>query len=231
MLDIAEPSIEHDVPRLGKDTALYTNGSIVPIIQSGAVILNGSEVITRSPTPRSRDESLAPSSKRVKDRSEDPSGLAGQVHSILSIDSPPNGTPAPEPASSHHIDEHIPKVHQLQVAMLPTGLCYDVRMRFHCELQPHQRPDDHHPEDPRRIYEIYKTLCQAGLVDDPMSTRPLVPQPLARVMARNATPEEICMVHDARHYAFMESLRSGCAFLSPLMPLTDAAQIPPRQNY
>jgi len=208
MLDIADSFTRHDAPKPDKDTPCYTNSSIIPLAQSGAVTLNGSWTVTRSPTPGSRDNSLGPSLKRPRHGSEDPSGLVKKIHSILSIDSPSNGIPASMSSSSSDIDENKPKRHQLQVAMLPTGLCYDVRMRFHCELQPHQRADDHHPEDPRRIFEIYQALCHAGLVDDPMSTRPLVPQPLARVMARNATAGEICLVHDARHFAFMDSLRS-----------------------
>jgi len=208
MLDRAESFTRCDASHSHKDAPYHTNSSIIPLAQSGAVTLNGSQTVSRSPTPGSRDNSLDPCLKRVRHKSEDPSGLVKKIHSILSIDSPSNGTPASMPSSSPESDEDKPKRHQLQVAMLPTGLCYDVRMRFHCELQPHQRADDHHPEDPRRIFEIYQALCHAGLVDDPMSTRPLVPQPLARVMARNATAGEICLVHDARHYAFMDGLRS-----------------------
>ncbi len=208
MLGIAESFTRDDASQPHKDTPFHTNSSAIPLSQSGAVTLNGSQAFTRSPTPGSRDNSLNPSLRRARYNSEDPSGLVKQIHSVLSIDSPSNGTPASMPSSSPEIDEDKPKRHQLQVAMLPTGLCYDVRMRFHCELQPHQRADDHHPEDPRRIFEIYQALCHAGLVDDPMSTRPLVPQPLARVMARNATAGEICLVHNAKHYAFMDGLRS-----------------------
>lgn len=36
----------------------------------------------------------------------------------------------------------------LPLASLATGLCYDHRMRFHCEVSPQS---DVHPEDPRRI--------------------------------------------------------------------------------
>ncbi|KAL1959893.1 hypothetical protein VTO42DRAFT_561 [Malbranchea cinnamomea] len=87
-------------------------------------------------------------------------------------------------------------------ASLPTGLCYDIRMRYHCEVRP---TADVHPEDPRRIYYIYKELCKAGLVDDKMSSRPLVDQPLLRIPARDATEEEISLVHDEAHYAFVKS--------------------------
>lgn len=88
----------------------------------------------------------------------------------------------------------------LQVANLPTGLCYDMRMRYHCEMEPPTDRLEIHPEDPRRIYQIYKELCLAGLVDDPISKVPIVPKPLHRIYAREATQAEICLVHDLKHF-------------------------------
>ena len=87
-------------------------------------------------------------------------------------------------------------------ASLPTGLCYDVRMRYHCEIQP---STDVHPEDPRRIYYIHRELCKAGLVDHPSSTRPLVDQPLLDIPAREATKDEISLIHARDHYDFVKS--------------------------
>ena len=209
MLDTAESSMDHNGSQTQRDTAPFRNGLINPVVRSQAVTLNDSQFITRSPTPRSPVEPLSVSAIPTRQRSDDPAGLIKQVNSLLNIDSPPNGILASETNDELVIEEHTPKIHQLQVAMLPTGICYDVRMRFHCELQPHQRPDDHHPEDPRRIFCIYQALCEAGLVDDPvLSTRPLVPQPMVKIVARDATPQEICLVHDARHYTFMDNLRS-----------------------
>lgn len=101
------------------------------------------------------------------------------------------------------IDEPLdPRLAFLPRANLPTGLCYDTRMRFHCEVRPES---DVHPEDPRRIYYIYKELCKAGLVDDPSSARPLVKQPLQRIFAREATYDEIVLVHTSEHFAFVKS--------------------------
>lgn len=104
----------------------------------------------------------------------------------------------------------------LPYSKLPSGLCYDVRMRYHCELEP--LPDeegyvpgadpDLHPEDPRRIWSIYRELCQAGLVDDKMSIYGLVKTPLTRIEARYATPAEICLIHTRDHYDFVASLQS-----------------------
>ncbi|KAL2828050.1 hypothetical protein BDW59DRAFT_143701 [Aspergillus cavernicola] len=92
----------------------------------------------------------------------------------------------------------------LPLASMPSGLCYDVQMRYHCEVRP---TADVHPEDPRRIYYIFKELCRAGLVDDLESTRPLVARPLKRIHARNATEQEISLVHTTAHYAFIESTK------------------------
>lgn len=103
---------------------------------------------------------------------------------------------------SHDKDDEV--VQGLPLASRPTGLCYDIRMRYHCEVNPTL---DVHPEDPRRIYYIYKELCKAGLVDDPESSRPLVSQPLLRIDARDATEEEISLVHATEHYAFVESTK------------------------
>lgn len=92
----------------------------------------------------------------------------------------------------------------LPLGSMATGLCYDVRMRYHCEVRP---LSDMHPEDPRRIYYIYKELCKAGLVDDPDSSRPLAPQTLKRIPIREATEEEIRLIHTEAHYAFVHSTK------------------------
>lgn len=94
-------------------------------------------------------------------------------------------------------------------AGLASGLCYDVQMRYHCEVRP---TADVHPEDPRRIYYIYKELCRAGLVDDPESTKPIASRPLKRINARNATEAEISLVHTPDHFAFVQSTK-GIVYL------------------
>lgn len=98
----------------------------------------------------------------------------------------------------------------LPLASLRTGLCYDIRMRYHCEVRP---TADVHPEDPRRIYYIYKELCRAGLVDDPESSRPLATRTLQRIDVRNATPEELFLVHAPEHYNFVESTKGNICIL------------------
>lgn len=102
--------------------------------------------------------------------------------------------------------EHVDGTKSLRHSLLPTGLCYDIRMRYHCEVKPTM---DVHPEDPRRIHYIYKELCKAGLVDDPQSSRPLAPQPLHRIHAREATEGEISHVHTPAHYEFVKSTKGN----------------------
>ena len=115
-----------------------------------------------------------------------------------------------------------------RLAMLSTGLCYDVRMRYHCELDPPKQRLDFHPEDPRRIFCIFNELCKAGLVIDKDNltnedgVQILVPNPLMRVFARFATPAEICLVHDKKHYDFIESTRG---WLFTLLAFTNAKQL------
>lgn len=95
------------------------------------------------------------------------------------------------------------------VGSLATGLCYDPRMRWHCEVNPSA---DVHPEDPRRIYYIYLTLCKAGLVDSQLATRPLVAQPLRRITVRRAQESEIVLIHTEAHYAFVRATKGTSWF-------------------
>jgi histone deacetylase 6 len=93
----------------------------------------------------------------------------------------------------------------VEIAELPTGLCYDERMRYHAEVSA-TTGENVHPEDPRRIYYIYKELCEAGLVaDSRFSKMNLIARtPLLRIDAREATREECCLVHTEKHYDFVK---------------------------
>jgi histone deacetylase 6 len=122
-----------------------------------------------------------------------------------------------EPNSDWSDEEVMPRS-GLPVGSLATGLCYDERMRFHCEVRP---TSDVHPEDPRRIWYIYKELCRAGLVDDPMSTRPLAPQTLQRIKVVKATQEQITMIHTEAHYAFVKSTQGTSRWFCGSDPITD----------
>ena len=102
----------------------------------------------------------------------------------------------------------------LALASLGTGLCYDVRMRFHATTA---LQDDHHPEDPRRIFVIYEALCDAGLVQDEdydeMAAQERIKHNiLARIEARAATLPEILLVHTRAHYDFVRNSRGMAVF-------------------
>ena len=88
---------------------------------------------------------------------------------------------------------------------LKTGYCYDVRMRYHCELEPPKDRRDYHPEDPRRIFAIYKELCVGGLIYDKLlSQGTLVSKPLQQIDVREASEAEIELVHEVKHWQAMK---------------------------
>ncbi|KIV98406.1 hypothetical protein, variant 8 [Verruconis gallopava] len=102
-----------------------------------------------------------------------------------------------------------PAAPNLPYASQRTGLVYDPRMRFHTELEIDE-DEEIHPEDPRRIYEIYNDLVQAGLVvvEGQEVDERLKPYKLIRIPAREAEAGEICLVHSQRHYEWMTTLKS-----------------------
>jgi len=94
----------------------------------------------------------------------------------------------------------------LPYASKRTGLVYDPRMRFHAELNTDE--DDIHPEDPRRIWEIYRELVNGGLVDEEETPVDYTKHPfkLWRIPIRLAEPSEIALVHDSQLYDWVDSL-------------------------
>jgi histone deacetylase 6 len=90
---------------------------------------------------------------------------------------------------------------------LKTGLCYDVRMRYHAKIfTSYFEYIDPHPEDPRRIYRIYKMLVENGLVTDPtLSGIDDIGDLMLKIAVREALDEEILLVHTKEHLEFLES--------------------------
>ncbi|KAK9464085.1 uncharacterized protein V1516DRAFT_100484 [Lipomyces oligophaga] len=92
-------------------------------------------------------------------------------------------------------------------ALLKTGLCYDMRMRYHAKIinNAHDYLDPH-PEDPRRVYRIYKALADAGLVGLAGATGAMhiSSMVMQHIPAREAEKEEVTLVHDEKHWAFIE---------------------------
>ena len=95
-------------------------------------------------------------------------------------------------------------------AFLPTGCCYDDRMKLHANADWSNNP--HHPEDPRRIEAIMKTFRDAGLIytgsrfelEGLLKTSPTLW--MWRIQARAATEPEICTAHTASHFQWVRSL-------------------------
>ncbi|KAK9470821.1 uncharacterized protein V1510DRAFT_244261 [Dipodascopsis tothii] len=87
-----------------------------------------------------------------------------------------------------------------------TGLCYDMRMRYHAKLSASVYDyTDPHPEDPRRIYRVYKALAEAGLVDyNGSSATGKIGDVMQYIPAREATKDEVTLVHNAAHWDFLE---------------------------
>lgn len=101
-----------------------------------------------------------------------------------------------------------PRFPPLPYSSSRTGVVYDERMKFHAEYPELQSSVDFHPEDPRRISEIYEEIWQAGLIHGPND-----PPEDAHddqcwwIHTRPATSAEICLIHTPEHYNFIESLQ------------------------
>ncbi|OAR01822.1 hypothetical protein LLEC1_00665 [Akanthomyces lecanii] len=94
--------------------------------------------------------------------------------------------------------------------LLPTGCCYDDRMKLHMNAD--FSPNTHHPEDPRRIHEIFKAFKKMGLVyTGPQSHLPQILKEsptkyMWRIPARPARRDEICLAHSAEHLTWVEGI-------------------------
>lgn len=88
---------------------------------------------------------------------------------------------------------------------LKTGVVYDVRMRYHAKIfTSYFEYIDPHPEDPRRIYRIYKKLAEAGLIQDTsLSGSEDIGPLMVKIPIREATKEEILEVHTEEHLKFI----------------------------
>ncbi|KAI5963445.1 HDA1 [Candida pseudojiufengensis] len=100
-----------------------------------------------------------------------------------------------------------PSKPQLFYIPLKTGLVYDVRMRYHAKIfTSYFEYTDPHPEDPRRIYRIYKKLVEAGLVSDfSLSGIDELGPYIQKIPIREATMEEILEVHSEKHLQHIKS--------------------------
>ncbi|EGA73404.1 Hda1p [Saccharomyces cerevisiae AWRI796] len=80
-------------------------------------------------------------------------------------------------------------------------------MRYHAKIfTSYFEYIDPHPEDPRRIYRIYKILAENGLINDPtLSGVDDLGDLMLKIPVRAATSEEILEVHTKEHLEFIES--------------------------
>ncbi|KAJ5563097.1 Histone deacetylase HdaA [Penicillium sp. DV-2018c] len=190
----------HVLPNLNAATTFTTTHPPTHFKNQSNPTLAPSLISQAVASPSSRSEQSQARDAIAFSRISPPEGVITISDSTSSAAEQPKRDSSVE-ANSDWSDEEMPKA-GLPLASLATGLCYDVRMRYHCEVRPQS---DVHPEDPRRIYYIYKELCNAGLVDSEESTRPLAPRTLQRIQARDATSEEVTLVHTNAHYAFVRS--------------------------
>jgi histone deacetylase 6 len=99
----------------------------------------------------------------------------------------------------------IPRQH-----FLPTGCCYDDRMKLHANADFSASPA--HPEDPRRIEAIMKEFKDGGLVytggqQELLEILKISPTRwMWRIAARRATQAEICLAHTAAHFDWVRQL-------------------------
>lgn len=109
----------------------------------------------------------------------------------------------------HQINGKIVETTQPQLIYVPlkTGYCYDVRMRYHAKIVTSNFDYvDPHPEDPRRIYRVYKALAESGIIIDPkLEGLDEVGNLMQKIPIRFATDEEILLVHTPEHLDFIKS--------------------------
>jgi hypothetical protein len=193
-----EDAAPMDEPVSGMQT--QANGALLP--ESKPSLLDAFQAKT-----------IAPSFSRQSPLESTP-GISGDINDKLILGSSSEETDDDDSlldTESVRSEEDEMPFYGLPIRELPTGLCYDDRMRYHAEVASTSE-NSLHPEDPRRIFYIFKELSEAGLVADPKHPRPLVPQPLLRIDAREATEAECCLIHTPEHYAFVRAT-AGMPFL------------------
>jgi len=137
---------------------------------------------------------------------------ASQLPTVNSQQDLPRGDTSAADFFSSRALTNTPKPNPLPISSLRTGYCYDIRMRFHQTVDYR----DTHPEDPRRIYRIYKELALAGLIQDRETASVNRDELLLRLRARYATEEEILLVHSKEHLEEMKATESTHPLVSLL---------------
>lgn len=205
-LVVASTTNGHHVERTIDPTMISLNGDPqpgflgrkdhLPILSYGDSTRAKSVLSTSSPVQTTQFPNVPASDGRSvpssSDLGSDDMDIASSPASHVEVRNPPAPTFPPLPYSSKK-----------------TGLVYDSRMRFHAEpLSLMVNEGEIHPEDPRRIHEIFQEIQQAGLVQGPDEPEENArDEQCWRIHARSATRGEVCLIHTSEHYAFIESLQ------------------------
>ena len=162
--------------------------------------------------PSATDPAISPSPPRVGSRT-----LPGVEQDEIMDDESTNSSSSDEEEDQENLSRKgtqivevvvkVPAEPHVPYVSSRTGLVYDAQMRFHAELNSDE--DDIHPEDPRRIWEIYNELVKAGLVDDDQAPTEYSSKPfkLWRIPVRLAEASEVYLVHKPELYEWVASLR------------------------
>lgn len=126
-----------------------------------------------------------------------------------------DNTPSDEMDEADELDTPLgltdmPAGQMARRGQLPTGVCYDDRMKLHANADFGGKP--HHPEDPGRIEYIFTKFKKAGLIfmgseSEALELKRSNPTLyMWRIPSRQATEQEICLVHLPQHYAWVRKL-------------------------
>jgi histone deacetylase 6 len=216
MAAVDEVDVEMEEEPVLPTTELVTNGRNDATIDPAKLTLLGNLGSLNSVSPKLPFHGISSSLKTLPI----PRPFLGRNHSEShTVDSSPeldaDAMDITSPTSST-VQVRIPpppRYPPLPYSSSRTGVVYDERMKFHAEYPDLQNSIDYHPEDPRRISEIYEEIWQAGLIHGPTD-----PPEDARddqcwwIMTRPASSAEICLVHTRQHYDFIESLQRTFQF-------------------
>ncbi|CAI6329932.1 unnamed protein product [Periconia digitata] len=205
---------------LADEDDIFMNESI---LESTEAIYGGNPATINPATMLTKPPDFLTTGKSIYGDSGDTTkaGMASKPSLITdslkySSDSLPDDVPSfPEPmevvraSAVRVIIPPPPRFPPLPYSSNKTGLVYDAKMKFHAESSDAILEDGIHPEDPRRISEIFNEIQQAGLVqgaDD--LDEDAADEQCWRILARPASEGEICLIHTPKHYHFIASLQN-----------------------
>lgn len=213
MLDVPPSSSKRSVLSPSRqDLRPVTRPVVSAMLSTGttqSILPNGFQDPHEYSTPASDNEVQITSSRNVKSPLRGSPNLAKDVAAHLSIENVIEGLREDTDDFFDILSEEEHEPVEPYTSILPTGYCYDVRMRYHCELEPPEERKEFHPEDPRRIWKIYQELCNAGLIkNEKLNSGYVIPNPLINIAAREVTEAEVTLVHDKKHFDFIKSTSS-----------------------